>query len=192
MIYAAAVFPGDSGRIVIRTPRSVDYYVGRTVVGSFLIFVGGLVLCAFLFGDGPSPTGSGAQLVFGWLVVSLFFLALGVWPFLGGLTVLFVTGSFCICPAQRLIESRLAVGGLVLWIRRHPFQLFDRVTIWHYRAGFPVSRDRFLVSAEGPSRRVRISTATDPAASERLASVIAAALQVHVEKGELYGNSRQT
>ena len=185
MIYEAAVFPGDSGRSVIRTPRSVDYYVGRVVGGSFLIFVGGIVVCAFLGGGGPSPTGGGAQLVFGWLVVSLFFLALGVWPFFGGLTVLFVTGSFCICPAQRLLESRLAVCGLVLWVRRYPFHFFDRVTIRHYRAGFPVSRDRFLVSAEGPSRRVRISTSTDPAASEHLASAIAAGLQVHVEKAEL-------
>ena len=78
MIYEAAVFPSDSGRSVIRTPRSVGYHAGRIAVGSFLIFVGGLVLFAFLTGGGPSPTGGGAQLVFGWLVVSLFFLALGV------------------------------------------------------------------------------------------------------------------
>jgi hypothetical protein len=113
--------------------------------------------------------------------VAILVSACGVVPFIWGFDAIFVAHSFCIFPSECLLEARLAVCGIPLWVCRYPGGTFERITIHHWQAGFPVARSRYLVSVEGSSRRVRISSYDERAAAEHFASSLAAdlALPLH-------------
>jgi len=157
-------------------------FVSRAISGVFALGVGTLAAYVFLSGGGPRPTGGVGQQILGWTVIAVFFAGLGVVPICFGLATWFMRRSYCINLGTRELQSSVTFAALPLWRRRYPLSAFGRVLIWHAdRAVFVGRRRYWIVSCDGPSRRVDLAECEEYTAAEMLANAIGTQVGLHVE-----------
>ncbi|MEO8427279.1 MAG: hypothetical protein ABI651_09235 [Verrucomicrobiota bacterium] len=179
MIFDAVISSEQSGPLVLRERPSTESAVFRPLFGLFLLGVGCPIICVFLSGGGPTPVGSLGARIFGWAIVAVFFVALGLLPLGWGLSSLFVRRSYTLRANDDVLESQITFAGAPVWTRRRGFAVFERVAVRYQRFGVFGMRSYFIVACDG-QRRVDLSAFTDRAPAESFAADIGTQMRLSV------------
>jgi len=180
-ILNAVISTEQNDTIVLRERGSVAAGVLRAVVGVIPLGGGALVAYVLLSANGPRPFGGIRHQILGWITIAVFLTALGIVPICWGLEIGFLRRAYFIHLAQRELQSSVTIAGLPLWPRRYPLSAFARILVSRQACGVFSKSYCFVVSCDGPSRRVDLAGFPERTTAEKLAEEIANSLGLKVE-----------
>jgi hypothetical protein len=162
------------GGLMISERESVFGVVLRSVVGLFLVGVGGLVVLVFLSGA-LRPVGELPQRMAGWVVVAFIFLALGVLPLGAGFNVALMRERWVANADGIRRERYLMFGGILVWRRRYEKSLFQRASIRLRRlpSVFGGGRWRYVVSLAGARKQTDLAAFGERSDAEETGAAVA-------------------
>jgi hypothetical protein len=125
-----------SSLTMVTTTKGVISKLVRSVMGLFLIAVGGLVTYLFVKMSG-SLANEGVKAVVGWAALLLAMSALGLIPFWWGVRLLLGRDQFVVHPDRGELIHRRGLVWFPYRVKRFSLDSFDKVVAGYVRRGGP-------------------------------------------------------